>query len=132
MTIAQITAILGTDRLNTWVDISKDFNIITFISEKKIFLMENDVCRQLYFDTTSENLYVRFTTGRLMVPPEDENITIPANYVSVVKDGKTYWVKLVPGGVVSKTEKSDDGYEEIGRYHDVWFFDHIAGMFAPL
>ena len=125
MTISQITAILGNDRLNTWVDISKDFNIITFISEKKIFLMENDVCRQLYFDTTSENLYVRFTTGRLIVPPEDENSTIPANHVSVVKDGKTYWVKLVPGGVVSKTTG-------IGRYHDVWFFDHIAGMFAPL
>jgi hypothetical protein len=125
MTIAQITAILGTDRLNRWVDISKDFNIITFISEKKIFLMENDVCRQLYFDTTSGNLYVRFTNGRLIVPPEDENITIPANHVSVVKDGKTYWVKLVSGGVVSKTSG-------IGRYHDVWFIDHIAGIFAPL
>lgn len=123
MTIAQITAILGTDRLNTWVDISKDFNIITFISEKKIFLMENDVCRQLYFDTDSGNLYVRFTNGRLILPPE--NTEIPKNYVSVTKDGKTYWVKLVPGGVVSKTSG-------IGRYHDVWFIDHIAGMFAPL
>jgi hypothetical protein len=64
MTTSQITSILGEGRLNKWVDISEDYNIITFISEKKVFLMDNGSHKQLYFNTADENLYVRITNGK--------------------------------------------------------------------
>ena len=94
MTTTQITNILGEGRLNTWVDISEDYNIITFISEKKVFLMDSGVYKQLYFNTSDENMYVRITDSR--TAHDAENFTPPNNrWVMTHQNNKPVYVRLL-------------------------------------
>ena len=122
MTQTQLSSVIGSN-VNRWVNISDEFNIITFISEKKLFLMADGSSKQLFFNLNDNNLYVRFTDGKSRIPATENK---PGDrWVSEFIDGAEYWVKLVDGGITSTNTN-------IGVYHEVWDIEHILGFFAPI
>lgn len=133
MTQTQLSSIIGDSTMNKWVNISDEFNIITFISEKKLFLMADGSSKQLFFNLNDNNLYVRFTDGKSRIPKKEEKdgilVDVPQpgdRWVSEFIENSEYWVKLVDGGITCTSNNN------VGVYHEVWDIGHILGFFAPM
>lgn len=105
MTTSQIKS-LGI-LMDQWITLEYLVNYIGFGSDSGIFV--SPVYTQFYFESSSENLFIRKTKGARR---ERNN-----NTVDVEHDGEIYFLQLAEGGINDS---------KIGRYHDVVGFDEIC------